>query len=176
MKKLLSILMCGILVIGLSGCGKKDDKKEKLEEKKNTKSIVCTMKELSTSEDEMTMSQKYTFNFVDEQATDFIMVYNMKVKETEENLKQLNETDWEKNLKESFSSMGIDENAMKITTKKVADNELEITLTADFKDFVKEFMTEEELANINNELTFENVKNSVIKNIEDDEDVTCVIP
>lgn len=174
MKKLLSVLMCGVLVLSLTGCGK--DKEVKEEKQKNTKSIVCNMKEVTTSQDEMTMTQKYTFNFVDDNATDFIMVYNMKVKETEENLKQLNETNWEENLKSSFSYMGIDENAMKISTKKIADNELEITLTADFKDFAKSLMSEEELANINNELTYDNIKNTLIKTMEEDEDVTCVLP
>lgn len=174
MKKLLSVLMCGVLVLSLTGCVK--DKEVKEEKQKNTKSIVCNMKEATTSQDEMTMTQKYTFNFVDDNATDFIMVYNMKVKETEENLKQLNETNWEENLKSSFSYMGIDENAMKISTKKIADNELEITLTADFKDFAKSLMSEEELANINNELTYDNIKNTLIKTMEEDEDVTCVLP
>ena len=91
MKKILSILACLFLVVSLTACGKaKNDDKKKEEEAKNTKSIVCNMKDVSTSQDEMTMKMGYKFDFVDEKATDFVMTYNLKVnKESEKKRKDI---------------------------------------------------------------------------------------
>lgn len=176
MKKILSILACLFLVVSLTACGKaKNEDKKKEEEAKNTKSIVCNMKDGSTSQDEMTMKMGYKFDFVDEKATDFVMTYNLKVnKESEENLKQLNETDWEKQMRDSFSYLGVDDDAIKISSKKIADNEVELTMTMNFKDFAKELFTEEELKELDN-FTFDKVKDKIIESMEDD-NITCEIP
>ena len=133
------------------------------------------MKDGSTSQDEMTMKMGYKFDFVDEKATDFVMTYNLKVnKESEENLKQLNETDWEKQMRDSFSYLGVDDDAIKISSKKIADNEVELTMTMNFKDFAKELFTEEELKELDN-FTFDKVKDKIIESMEDD-NLTCEIP
>lgn len=176
MKKFLSILVCVSLMISLTACGKTEEKNKDDEAAKNTKSIVCNMKEEITSQDEMSMKLGYKFNFVDEKATDFVMTYNIKVnKQTEENMKQLNETDWESQMKESFKYMGIDENAIKVSSKKIADNELEITITMNFKDFAKELFNEDELKELDN-MKFDEIKDKIIKSVEENEDeITCEV-
>lgn len=176
MKKFLSILVCVSLMISLTACGKTEEEKKDDEAAKNTKSIVCNMNEEITSQDEMSMKLGYKFNFVDEKATDFVMTYNMKVnKQTEENMKQLNETDWEGQMKESFKYMGIDENTIKVSSKKIADNEIEITITMNFKDFAKELFNEDELKELDN-MKFDEIKDKIIKSIEENEDkITCEV-
>ena len=77
-------------------------------------------------------------------------------------------------MRDSFSYLGVDDDAIKISSKKIADNEVELTMTMNFKDFAKELFTEEELKELDN-FTFDKVKDKIIESMEDD-NITCEIP
>lgn len=175
-KKILMILICGVIVLGVTGCGNKKENDvpngNNTQQVKKDKEIVCTGEIDQTSQNEMEMTQSYEFHFNEkDEITTFDLISNMKLlKDTEENRKQFNEQT-EENVKESYKSMfefaKIEIPDFNVNIKEVSSTEKKITITFNYKDCI-ELLAGKDDENVKNYTNFDDFKKYVLKEIVSD--------
>lgn len=174
MKKMLNILLCGVLVLSLTGCGK--DKENLKDEKKedNLKTVVCTD---SMKEEGIEHTESIIYTFKDDVATKVKSTINMKYTNlSDEEKKQLKEYDFVKEMKEVYKNIkDFDVNKIKIDQKNISDSEVEISMEIDFKDYLALENLNENKYDLNDDFSFNNVYEKLIKEEEKENEITCKV-
>lgn len=125
MKKIVSIMLCGFMILGITGCGEKSTTEEQNnQEEKNNHTLTCII----PADDESYRERIYTYDETDTIVTKFVMNEIMNL--DEEKLQNYNKDEYEEKCNEMINSdLGV--NACNVLLE---NNQLILSLELDIEE------------------------------------------